>query len=322
MDINTNDFKLTTPVAFFTFNRLDTAKQVFAQIKKVQPPKLYLVSDGPRNNRAGEDLKVKEVRDYLEANIDWDCEVYKNYAPSNMGCGKRMSSGIGWVFDNEEMAIFLEDDCVPELSFFEYCQELLIKYKDNEEVMVICGNNQIAKHYSMESDYAFSHILNIWGWGGYRRTWQDYDFDLKDWPQDKKLSVWKEIYTKKAYWTLMSEYDLMYKHGCDTWDYQVSNMMGKKKGYCIIPRVNMISNAGFDSENSTHTADQPDWMDLTSSQMDFPMKHPDGIEWTRGYDEALSELYFKHGLTVRVKSMLGFDINKSIVDGVKGIFKK
>lgn len=311
-----NDFKLTTPVAFFTFNRLDTAKQVFARIREAKPEKLYLVSDGPRANREGEAEKVEEVRNYILSNIDWDCQVEKNFAPSNMGCGKRMSSGISWVFENEEKAIFLEDDCVPEMSFFRYAQEMLIKYENDEDVYVICGNNQISKAYDMKEDYAFSHILNIWGWAGYRRTWANYDFDMKDWSYMKKNKVWKEIYNFKTRLALLSEYDIMYHHGCDTWDYQVSYMMGKKKGYCIIPKVNMISNAGFSGSDSTHTAEQPEWMDLTSSEMEFPINHPKNISWTKEYDVKLSKFYFKAGFIIYLKHILGFDINKSIFEGL------
>jgi len=315
------EFKLTVPVAFFTFNRLDTAKQVFERIKKAKPPKLYLVSDGPRSNREGEDKKVEEVRKYILDSIDWECQVNKNFAPSNMGCGRRMSSGIGWVFENEEQAIFLEDDCVPEMSFFRYAQEMLEKYQNEEDVLVICGNNQISKVYDMEDDYAFSHILNIWGWAGFRRTWKDYDFDMKDWPERRKSPVFKEIYNKKTRLALLSEYDIMYHHECDTWDYQVSYMMGKKKGFCIIPKVNMISNAGFSEGDSTHTAKQPEWMDLTSREMSFPIKHPQNVEWTRQYDETLSNYYFRAGFIIFIKHKLGLDINKSIIEGIRGRFK-
>lgn len=311
-------FELTTPVAFFTFNRLDTAKEVFARIKEAKPPKLYLVSDGPRATKEGEADKVNEVRSYLESSIDWECQVIKNYAPENMGCGRRMSSGIKWVFEHEEEAIFLEDDCVPDMSFFRYCQEMLAKYRNNPEIYVICGNNQISKAYKIQGDYAFSHILNIWGWAGYRRSFEDYDFDMKDWPLMKKAPVWKKIYKTKARLSLLSEYDIMYDKKCDTWDYQVSYMMGKHEGYCIIPRVNMISNAGFSAAESTHTVEQPEWMDLTSSSIEFPLAHPDRVSWSEDYDEALTGYYFKHGVTVYIKHMLGLDINKSILE----IFKK
>lgn len=307
-----SEFKLTTPVAFFTFNRLDTAMQVFEQIRKAQPEKLYLVSDGPRVNREGEDAKVEEVRRYIEDNIDWECEVHKNFAPSNMGCGRRMSSGIGWVFENEERAIFLEDDCVPQPTFFRYCQEMLDKYENNPEVMIISGNNQIAYLDTIDGDYGFSHQANIWGWAAYRRTWADYDYDVASWPQNKKNPVWKKIYTLKARWVLTAQYDTLYRHAYDTWDYQVSYMMGLKQGYCVIPKVNQVSNAGFTGGEFTHTADLPEWMDQRSYPMTFPIKHCDKVEWTRKYDEEFSKRDFKVAPIVKIKYLLGLDVNKSI----------
>lgn len=305
-------FELTTPVAFFTFNRLDTAKQVFARIREAQPKKLYLVSDGPRASREGEAEKVEEVRNYILSNIDWECEVKKNFAPSNMGCGKRMSSGITWVFENEERAILLEDDCVPEPTFFRYCQEMLDKYEDNPDVMIISGNNQIAYLNTIDGDYGFSHQANIWGWASWRTTWKDYDYDIKDWPANRKNPVWKEIYNTKARWTLLAEYDTMYNHAYDTWDYQVSYQIGVRKGYCVIPKVNLVSNAGFTGEEFTHTEEMPEWMDQKSQPMTFPINHPDEVKWTKKYDEEFSNRDFKAGLTVHIKHLLGMDVNKSV----------
>ena len=313
--LNTNEdakFTLSVPVAFFTFNRLDTAKQVFARIKEAKPTKLYLISDGPRAHVQGEDEKVNGVRAYLLDNIDWDCEVVKNFAEANMGCGKRMSSGITWVFENEEKAIFLEDDCVPQPTFFRYCQEMLEKYENTEEVMIVSGNNQIAYLNTFDGDYGFSHQANIWGWAAWRRTWADYDYDIKDWPEKKKLPVWKKIYNRKAYWTLMAEYDTMYRHAYDTWDYQVSYLLGKKEAYCVIPKVNLVSNAGFDGQEFTHTADMPEWMDQRSYPMTFPINHPEKVTWSKKYDEEFSNRDFCHALTVHAKHILGMDVNKSI----------
>ena len=312
-----NDFALDVPVAFFTFNRLDTARQVFARIKEARPKKLYLVSDGPRERVTGEEEKVLEVRNYLLNNIDWECEVNKNFADKNMGCGRRMSSGIGWVFENEERAIFLEDDCVPEPTFFKYCQEMLEHYKDNAEVLIISGNNQIAYIDTFDGDYGFSHQANIWGWAGWHKTWEDYDYDIKDWENTKKLPVWKKIYNRKAYWTLMAEYDTMYRHGYDTWDYQVSYMLGKKNAYCVIPKVNLVSNAGFTGKEFTHTDKMPEWMDQSSHPMTFPIKHPAKVSWSRKYDEEFSKRDFKHGLTVHIKHLMGMDVNKSIFERFK-----
>ena len=182
---------------------------------------------------------------------------------------------------------------------------------DNEEVLVISGNNQISGLYDMKGDYAFSHILNIWGWAGFRRTWDGFDIDIPDWPKEKDLPVWKEVYNRRTRWGLTSEYDMVYEKRCNSWAYPLSYFMGKRKGYCVIPRINMIENIGF-SNDSTHTDSKPEWMDLTSHPMEFPLKHPDSVKWSEEYDDVLSSYYFKSGWVMRIKDILGMDVNKRL----------
>jgi hypothetical protein len=112
----TNNFNI--PILFMVFNRLDTTYKVFEQLRKIAPQKLYIASDGPRNNRENEKERVEAVREYVLKSIDWDCEVKTLFREENLGCGKAVSGAITWFFENEEMGIILEDDCLPSISFF------------------------------------------------------------------------------------------------------------------------------------------------------------------------------------------------------------
>jgi len=150
-----NDFTLTTPVAFLIFNRPDTTEKVFAEIAKAKPPKLLVVADGPRAAKPGEIEKCEAVRSIVER-VDWDCEVLKNYSDVNMGCRTRVSSGLDWVFENVEEAIILEDDCLPNQSFFKYCQELLQYYRHNEKIFSISGSNWQFGGRIYDKSYYFS----------------------------------------------------------------------------------------------------------------------------------------------------------------------
>ena len=118
------NWQLNTPVAFLIFNRPHTTQRVFAEIAKARPPKLLVVADGPRNDRPGEAELCAQTRAIIDQ-VDWDCEVLTHYADKNMGCKKRIASGIDWVFTQVEEAIILEDDCLPEASFFQFCEENL-----------------------------------------------------------------------------------------------------------------------------------------------------------------------------------------------------
>ncbi len=129
---------IKTPIALIFFKRPEETRIVFNQIKKVKPQKLFLISDGPRNNEDAE--KCAETRKIME-NIDWNCTVIKNYSETNLGCRNRVVSGLNWLFDQVDEAIILEDDCVPDETFFYYCEELLEKYRDNHRIMQISGVN-------------------------------------------------------------------------------------------------------------------------------------------------------------------------------------
>lgn len=312
--MNNDEFRLDVPVMICTFTRLDSVKHVLESVRHVKPPRMYLVSDGPRADHPEDAGKIAAVHEYLESSIDWDCEVYKNYAKSNMGCGRRMPTGVSWVFEHEDRAIFLEDDCVADISFYKYAQELLEKYKDNEEVMLISGNNQIAYLNSIDSSYGFSKQADIWGWASWKRAWDKYDWDISGWPNNKNNSCFKKYYTTKTRWFFAAQWDLLYKHGYDAWDYQFTYCLGVNNGYCIIPATNLVTNEGFSTDGSTHTQSMPEWMDQSRSSIEFPLKHPDEVAWSEQYDRDFMKREFKCGFIVHVKHLLGMDVNKSIFE--------
>ena len=186
-------------IAFFTFNRIEPVKRVFEVIREAKPNRLYLISDGPRAHKEGEDKKVAAVRSYIESNIDWDCQVFKNYSSENLSCGKRLSSGISWVFESEERAIFLEDDILPDVSFFRYCEEMLEHHKNDDNIFLISGNNPIDNLYDIKEDYTYTKIPFIWGWATWKHSWEKFQFDITDWPEVKKSGIFKRKFPLNAY---------------------------------------------------------------------------------------------------------------------------
>ncbi len=320
-----SEFKLTVPVVFCVFKRLDTTQKVFERIREARPQKLYIVADSARDHVAGEAEKVEAVRCYIEQHIDWDCDVYKNYAHVNMGCGRRISSGIGWVFETEEEAIVLEDDCVPEISFFQYCQEMLAHYRDDERIMMISGNNPFASCYHSEEDYLFSKVPFIWGWATWRRAWKLYDFDLKSLPENRKNSIFKKIFPLKSYWVYMAEFETLYRHEFDTWDYQLMYAGIIYDKLNIVPTESHVFNIGF-QEESTHTSKPIKWLRQEVCPVSFPIQFREEIVWDEMFDKGYFVKANKHGHIVKVKQIFGLDINKSLVtvvgEQVNKIFRK
>ena len=172
-------YPLKTAVLFLVFNRLDATKQVFETIQKAKPPRLYIAADGARNNKDGESEKVKAVHDLILDNIDWQCEIKTLFREKNLGCKYAVSGAISWFFKNEEMGIILEDDCLPNQSFFWFCEELLKRYKDNMKIWHIGGasfQNGIKRGYA---DYYFSKYNHVWGWASWASRWKFYDTELR-----------------------------------------------------------------------------------------------------------------------------------------------
>lgn len=245
--------KLNTPVLFLTFNRLDTTKQVFSAISEAKPPRLYVTSDGAREGVGGEKEKVDNVRSYVLNNINWDCEVKTLFRDRNLGCGKAVSEAITWFFNNEEQGIILEDDCLPDQSFFYFCEELLERYKDDERIMHIGGSNFQFDDFCCSDDYYFSKIIHVWGWATWRKSWSKYDFNMETMDLFIKKRFLRDIINDNDFEKYWSEQLCITKMGLiDTWDYQWMLSLWSNYGLSIIPRVNLVSNIGFGKE-ATHT---------------------------------------------------------------------
>jgi hypothetical protein len=269
---------MKTPVALMIFNRPDRTERVFAAIREAKPPKLLVVADGPRPTREDDNEKCIAARSIIDR-VDWDCEVLKNYAPENIGCGKRVSSGIDWVFENVEESIILEDDCVPHSTFFQYCEDLLEYYRHDRRVMHISGNNFYSAKYSRPGSYIFSRYAHMWGWATWRRAWQYYDFDMKLWPQIKQQNSLQDVFCDPH--TVMNWMQILQSLAdgkVDTWDYQWILTCWLQNGLAVLPNVNLVTNIGFGAD-ATHTfsADSTDidglQVNLATEAMTFPLQH-------------------------------------------------
>lgn len=267
------DFKFDTPIAFLVFNRPEATARVFNAIRAVRPPKLLVVADGPRQDRPGESDACGQVRAIIDG-VDWPCEVLKNYSDRNLGCKRRISSGLDWVFQNVEEAIILEDDCLPDPSFFRFCQELLEKYRHDDRVMMISGDNFQFDRTLPDYSYYYSRYYHIWGWASWRRAWRFYDVDMKLWPQVRDGSLFRLLFDSAAelrHWHTM--FDRVHRGEINTWDYQWAFSGWIQNGLTILPSVNLVSNIGFGTA-ATHVGSESRFADMAAHPMDFPLRHP------------------------------------------------
>ena len=244
---------LQTAVLFLVFNRPDTTAQVFDAIRKARPPRFYVAADGPRANREGEAERVATVREIATA-VDWPCEVKTLFREENLGCKSGVSGGITWFFDHEEQGIILEDDCLPHLDFFPFCETLLNRYADDERVSVITGNNFQDGRHRGDASYYFSKYNHCWGWATWRRAWQYYQGDLSFWPQWRTSADWPRLTpdpVERAYWGRI--FERVRARAIDSWAYPWTGCVWYQGGLTATPNVNLVSNIGF-GVDSTHTA--------------------------------------------------------------------
>src|SRR6187402_3370357 len=151
------------PILFLVFNRPETTVRVFEKIREIKPQRLFVAADGPREGKEGEKEKCQAVRDLILKNIDWPCEVKTLLRDQNLGCGKAVSSGITWFFEQVDEGIILEDDTLPAISFYNFCKLLLNKYRNEQKIKMISGINFQDGIRRGDASYYFTRLCHIWG---------------------------------------------------------------------------------------------------------------------------------------------------------------
>jgi len=260
------------PVLFLAFNRPDVTMKVFECIKLIRPKKLYFAVDGPRLEHDNDILLCDQVRKIINL-VDWDCNLYTLFRDKNLGCKIAVSNAINWFFESEEYGIILEDDCVPDPTFFKYCETLLIKYKHDNDILLISGTN-FANLNLISSSYYYTKYPRIWGWATWKRVWMDYDVNIYNFDYKDFAKKYKKYFSSKnelLHW--LRNFEKVKNGQIDTWDIQLSYLAFTKNKISICPTPNLISNIGF-RKDATHTTNENSFAELLTFPMTFPMISP------------------------------------------------
>jgi len=305
------------PILLIAFNRPDNTKKVFEKIREVQPDRLYVSVDGPRENKENDEDKVKNVRDIVE-NVDWKCDVQYRFFENNFGSVMHGSSAITWAFENEKRLIILEDDCVPSLPFFEYSDYLLDKYKHDTRIWMISGrSHQAGSKYFNDQDYVFTHYGHTWGWATWKRCWQHFDLHMTDFLDFLEKGGAKNVLSTNKEGSFFNK--LFQKRMSDkkfNWDFSFRFTILKNGGLCIVPAKNLIENTGY---VGTHSNSKNKFHELKASSDYEISKEPRFIMISREYEK----LHFdKHIKKIHGNRLLYRRIMRKIKRVVKKIFKK
>lgn len=295
-----NDYTAKTAVIFLVFNRPEATERVFAEIRHVKPPVLLVVADGPRHDRPDEKIKCERVRAIVNQ-VDWPCKMITNYSDTNMGCQHRVSTGLTWAFDIVEEAIVLEDDCVPEPTFFHFCDELLERYRNDERIMLISGNNFQFGRKRTKDSYYFSRFNHIWGWASWRRAWAYYDDSMKHWPKIKDGDWLRDLLpdtNARQYWSDI--FQATYEQRINSWGFRWTFACWINNGLTILPRVNLVANIGCNPEG-THSFDVSNPVaNLKTEVMTFPLKHPEYMICDQKADDWTQRSIFRQNRRTRI----------------------
>ncbi len=291
------DYLVDVPVAIVFFNRPELLKKTFGAIRASRPSKLFLIQDGPRDGNTSDLQKILTCREVVNE-IDWRCDVKTNYSDVNLGCGSRVYSGISWAFNYVDRLVIIEDDCVPSLSFIQFAEALLEKYKNDTRIDMISGMNNLTKWNKTPYDYFFAQTGSIWGWATWKRVWESVDYNfgfVKDKDAERLItrlygpSLYKK--SKKMCSRLESGEKL------SSWSLQRGMNMFLNSGLIIVPRNNLVSNIGL-AEGGTNSSDYIKKVPrglrkiffMKTFEIDFPLAHPKYVINDQEFNEKIDRL--------------------------------
>lgn len=288
-------------VLFLTFNRPDLFRRVADAVGQAGPRQVFVSIDGPRAGRPDDTILCSEVRK-LAQSLEWATQIHLKAEQNNMGCGPAVASAISWALSQVEELIIIEDDCLPDPSFLIFCDELLQRYRDDERVMQIAGNNWGAaeERYGGYS-YAFNAFAPIWGWATWRRAWQHYDFKMESWPRIKASGLIEGMALSPRFRKVMQyEFERVYA-GEGTWDHQWQYAVLRQNGLSISPQRNLVANLGFRADATNYTGLDRVFSFLPVEPLAFPLKHPPEVMRNASVESVFEKIYWqKLGWPIRL----------------------
>lgn len=235
--------------------------------------------------------------------VDWDCRVFTLFRDDNIGCSLGPRTAFDWFFSHETEGIILEDDCLPQQSFYSFCEELLERHRHDDRVIGISGCN-LGYELKNGNSYTFSRIMNMWGWATWKRAADQIDYELSAWGKVKYKNLWCYKNLRQhlldtdinwyKYWT--DKFDrTIYGENITWWDWQWIFHQLRHRQLAIVPKLNLVRNIGF-NEEATHTlSSENPAADMETYQLDFPLTHPVKIRPDLEYEETrLKWVLFNH----------------------------
>jgi hypothetical protein len=299
--MQTVDRPCETPVLLMTFRRPETTVRVFEAIRQARPKALYVAANAPRPGNAVEADQCKAVRKIVQA-VDWDCSLHTLFRDEHLGADVSISSAIDWFFGAVEEGIILEDDCLPDVTFFRFCGEMLDRYRAATNVMEVTGYNLLSGLHKTEFDYVLSHFGFQWGWATWKRAWNFFDLQMRGWPKFKELGFHRSF---PFYPQRNVTFESAYMGKCTTWDFQWHFAVGANSGLSVVPKFSLIENIGF-GVNATHGTNAAAYerFRVPVRPMPFPVTHCPFLYADHRFEQMLMRALRPRGIRGRVKNVI------------------
>lgn len=290
-----------TPLVLIAFNRPNLLRKQLEIVQGSFKGPIYAIIDGPRSDRAGEIKQVEEVAELLER-FGGNFELYVNRCHDNLGCYQRIKSGLDWVFSRVDRAIILEDDCMPNPQFFTFAAEMLMKYADDDQLYSVSGTNLFPSLSPPDQTYFFSRYHNCWGWATWARAWQHFIDDEAEWRKIRNSRVFLKSFRHfRSYLYWRKIFDLTYQLRINSWFYRWMLTCWVRKGFCIVPERNLITNLG-DGEDASHTAGFT-FLNRDTGSITSAIQHPPAATHVANnlYDKELEDKMYSKSTVERMK---------------------
>ncbi len=300
---------ICAPVLLVVFNRPFTTQKVFEKIREAGIKKLYISADAPRKENKEDELNCEMVKNII-MKVDWGCNVKYRFSKTNQGCGWGVYNAIDWAFKYEDRLIILEDDCIPALPFFSYCDELLEKYFNDTRIWIISGNQYNEEAVTSPHSYFFSRYGQSQGWATWKRCWKEMDMSLSKYPVFLQQGLLKSAYIdEKEASFFKRKFDRIYNDDSlksNIWDFQFNFVIRTNGGLSIVPRKNLVSNIGY---IGTHSNTKCHFHDRPVDESFKIISHPDFILPDLDYDR----YHFKYFVNIS---------KKGVFRNIKSLIKK
>jgi hypothetical protein len=274
---------LNTPVGLSVFNRPDLTELVFQAIGQARPKRVFVFADGPRSPDEAELCARARA---VAKKVDWDCDVRYDFSEVNLGARRRYASGVDWVFSQVDEAIFLDDDCVPDPTFFPFCQAMLAHYRDDTRVMMVSGSNYLERWKEDRQSYHFSYFGSPWGWASWERAWKFYDVTMAAWGDEEIKARIRDLIADEEIFAFQARrFDRLYAEPGDrhSWDLPWSFARLMQGGLTVVPAVNLISNLGNTDGRGVPPAHP--LANLRTAPLPSPLRLQSSVAVDRVYDK-------------------------------------